>query len=77
MKMLKLINGEIIFPKSLSDSVGFVRPRFIFRSESKMNESSIMSKYRVLIEEKDSDEESYIEYETFEETQYGATSNVI
>lgn len=77
MKMLRLINGEIIFPKSLSDSVGFVRPRFIFRSESKMNESSIMSKYRVLIEEKDSDEESYIEYETFEETQYGATSNVI
>lgn len=77
MKMLRLINGEVIFPKSLSDSVGFVRPRFIFRSESKMNESSIMSKYRVLIEEKDSDEESYIEYETFEETQYGATSNVI
>lgn len=77
IKALKLVNGEVIFSKLLSDSFGFIRPRLIFRSESKMNESSILSKYRVLIEEKAQDEQAYIEYETFEESQYGATSNVI
>lgn len=76
-KVLKLVNGEIVFPKSLTDSFGFIRPRLIFRSESKMNESSIISKYRLLVEEKAQEEQAYIEYETFEESQYGATSNVI
>lgn len=77
-KQLKLTNGEVVFPKSLNGSFGFVRPRLVFRSESKFNESSILSKYRLLIEEQEaSNDEKYIEYETFEERSYGATSNVI
>jgi len=78
VKQLRLVNGEVIFPNSLNDSFGFIRPRLIFRSESKFNESSILSKYRLLVEEKTiSEDTAYIEYESFEERQYGATTNVI
>ena len=74
---LMIQNGELIFGKKFQGSVGFVRPSFVLRNQSKTNQSSKIKTYKVLIEEIDSEENSYIEYETFLEMERRGTSNVV
>ena len=74
---LVIQSGELVFGKKFQGSVGFVRPSFILRNQSKVNQSSKIKTYKVLIEEIDSDEDSYIEYETFLEMEKRGTSDVV
>ena len=76
-KTISYINNEIVFDKSLNNSVGFLRPRFIFRNLSKNNESSLIKEYRVLVEELEENVKEYIEYEDFIEVETRGSSNVI
>ena len=76
-KTISLNNGKVIFSETLQDSVGFIRPRLIFRSKSSNNESSILEKYKLFIEELPEVKEYDIEYETFEEITSRSTSNVV
>ena len=74
---LVIQSGELVFGRKFQGSVGFVRPSFILRNQSKVNQSSKIKTYKVLIEEIDSDEDSYIEYETFLEMEKRGTSDVV
>jgi hypothetical protein len=74
---LMIQSGELVFGKKFQGSVGFVRPSFILRNQSKANQSSKIKTYKVLIEEIDSEEDSYIEYETFLEMERRGTSDVV
>lgn len=74
---IKIKNRELIFPESYEDSSGFVRPRFILRNQNKNLESSIIKRYKLLIEEKNISESSKIDYETFKEKVAGDNNNVI
>lgn len=76
-KTISYINNEIVFDKSLNNSVGFLRPRFIFRNLSKNNESSLIKEYKVLVEELEENVKEYIEYEDFIEVETRGSSNVI
>lgn len=76
-KTISYINNEIVFDKKLNNSVGFLRPRFIFRNLSKNNESSLIKEYRVLVEELEENVKEYIEYEDFVEVETRGSSNVI
>ena len=69
--------GEIVFNNSFQGSVGFVRPSFIIRNKSRDNQSLKISSYNVLIEEIETNEKSYIEYETFVELERRGSSNVV
>jgi hypothetical protein len=74
---LVIQSGELVFGRKFQGSVGFVRPSFVLRNQSKVNQSSKIKTYKVLIEEIDSDEDSYIEYETFLEMEKRGTSDVV
>ena len=74
---IKIKNKEIVFPESYESSSGFVRPRFILRNQNKNLESSIIKRYKLLIEEKEKSESSKIDYETFKEKVAGDNNNVI
>ena len=76
-KDIRIENGELIFGKKFQSSVGFIRPGFIMRNKSKLNESSKIDQYKVLVEEIDGNESSYIEYEDFIEMERRGSSNVI
>tara|TARA_B100001059_G_scaffold134263_1_gene134548 strand:- start:50053 stop:51966 length:1914 start_codon:yes stop_codon:yes gene_type:complete len=74
---LLISQGEIVFNKNFQSSVGFVRPSFIIRNKSRDNQSSKISSYNVLVEEMETNEKSYIEYETFVELERRGSSNVV
>ncbi len=69
--------GELIFNKNLQESVGFVRPVLVIRNKSAFNQCSKIEDYKILIEELDLEESSYIEYEVFSEIERQGSSNVI
>lgn len=76
-KTISMIDGEVVFGEELESSVGFIRPRIILRNASKNNSSVIIKEIAVLVEELESNENNYIELETYEEREVRSTSNVV
>lgn len=76
-KLISYSNNEIVFNENLRESVGFIRARFIFRNLNQNNESSLIKEYRVLVEEIDTNDSNYIEYEDFLEIESKGIKNVI
>ena len=72
-----LSRGELVFNQEFQSSVGFIRPSFVLRNKSTDSQSSKIRAYNVLIEEIESNEKSYIEYETFIELERKGSSNVV
>jgi|13_taG_2_1085334.scaffolds.fasta_scaffold00011_122 hypothetical protein len=69
--------GELVFNQDFQSSVGFVRPSFVVRNKSISSQSSKIQSYDVLVEEIETNEKSYIEYETFLELERKSSSNVL
>jgi hypothetical protein len=76
-KMIKVNRGSIVFDSKLHASVGFIRSRFFLRAHSRFNDSSLIKRYKVLVEEIEETETSNIEYEDFMEVTKRSTNNVI
>ena len=76
-KLIKLKNGSVVLDRSLHGSAGFIRPRVILRSGSRINNSSLIKKYKVLIEELEENIEESLLYEEFIEVSSRSTNNVI
>lgn len=76
-KMIKINRGSIIFDNKLHSSVGFIRSRFFMRAHSRFNDSSLIKRYKVLVEEIEETEASNIEYEDFIEVTRRSSNNVI
>lgn len=76
-KTISMVDGEVVFGEELESSVGFIRPRILLRSGSKSNNSTIIKEVAVLVEELESNENSYIELETYEEREIRSTINVV
>jgi hypothetical protein len=74
---LLLEQGAVTFNTELQGSVGFVRPVFIIRNKSSINQSSKINSYKVLVEEFAENNDAYIDYETFVELERRGTSNVV
>ena len=76
-KLIKVERGVVVLDSKLHASVGFIRSRFNLRSFSKINDSSFIKNYKVLVEEIEETESSNIEYEDFVEVTRRSSSNVI
>jgi hypothetical protein len=76
-KNISMIEGEVVFAEELESSVGFIRPRVLMRNGSKTNSSSVINEINLLVEEIESNENDFVELETFEEREIRSTVNVV
>lgn len=76
-KLIMINRGTVVFDRKLQSSVGFIRSRFCLRAHSRYNDSSLIKRYKALVEEVEETESSNIEYEDFIETTKRSSSNVV
>jgi hypothetical protein len=76
-KLIMINRGAVVFDTKLQSSVGFIRSRFCLRAHSRYNDSSLIKRYKALVEEVEETESSNIEYEDFIEVTKRSSSNVV